>query len=251
MDQGSARPVGRKGAKEMTHARLPLPDNLLAGKKSAKDKVEEFVEKDLGIDPAKLPLNPKQARIRANEIAQQRSCATIAWDGNSLGLKHVVLSNQQTTCPNCNGSDFTNARDIDDTKPEGWLYCYDCEDQGNTPYFEPVYPQTVVGEHDKDLDWNDFHRVWKALQAEFGYSFKVKQTYYGDPEVESVEQKFDPDPRKLKTGQTVRLQKHHIDADDEFVYAKVGGLFSDTDLCILPQMTPITDLSGWRVVEVL
>lgn len=226
-------------------------DNLLAGKKSAKDKVEEFVEHDLGLDPSKLPLNPKQARTRANEIMQERGAGSMVWDGNSLGLKQIVFSQQTTTCPNCSGSDFCNARDVDDTQPAENLYCYDCADNGNPAFFTPTYPQTTVGPHDKDKDWGDYERIWKALTPELSYSFRVKMAYYGEAETESISPHFDPDPRKLKTGQTVRLQKHVIDAEDEYVYAKVGGLFSDTDICILPQMTPIEDISVWRVVEVL
>lgn len=226
-------------------------DNLLAGKKSAKDKVEEFVEKDLGLDPTKLPLNPKQAATRANEIAQERGAAILEWHGNSLGLKGVRASDMQVVCPTCGGTDHTDATEYDPART-GQMYCYDCADNGNgNEYFEPQRDVKEYGEHDKDKDWNDFLRIWKALQPEHGYSFKVTYTYYGDPTVETITAKVDPDPKKLKTGQTVRMQKHHIDADDEYVYAKVGGLFSDTDICILPQMTPIADLSGWRVVEVL
>lgn len=227
-------------------------DNLLAGKRSAKDKVDDFVEHDLGVDPTSLPLNALQAKIRANELAQQRSAAVLEWEGNSLGLKSVQAHDMQVACPTCGNTDHASARDYDDTKPEGWLYCYDCADNGNgNEYFEPTRTSSKIVAQDRDLDWNDFHRIWKALQGEFGYSFKVTSTYYGEAGVESVEQKFDPNPRKLKTGQTVRLHKHVIDADDEYVYAKVGGLFSDTDLCVLPSLTPIEDISAWRVVEVL
>ena len=227
-------------------------DNLLAGKKSTKDKINEFVEHDLGVDPNSLPLNDKQARMRANELAQQRNAAVLEWVGNSLGLKAVRAHDMSVACPTCGGTDHAEAQQIDDTKPAGWLYCYDCADNGNgNEFFEPQRTSSEVTDRDRDKDWNDFHRVWKALQPEFGYSFKVTFTYYGEPNVETVEQKFDPDPRKLKTGQTVRLQKHHIDADDEYVYAKVGGLFSDDDICVLPNMTPIEDITSWRVVEVL
>jgi hypothetical protein len=227
-------------------------DNLLAGKKSSKDKINEFVEHDLGVDPNDLPLGDHQARMRANELAQQRSAAVLTWIGNSLGLKTVQASDISVTCPTCGNTDHGAAREYDDTKPEHWLYCYDCaENENGKEFFEPQRAVTEVTQYDKDRDWNDFHRIWKALQGEFGYSFQVTHAYYGEPPVETIAQKFDPDPRKLKTGQTVRLQRHHIDADDEYVYAKVGGLFSDTDLCRLPSMEIIDDVTSWRVVEVL
>src|SRR4051794_31178802 len=154
-------------------------DKMLAGKPSAKDKINEFVEKDLGVDPNSLPLNPNQAKTRANEIANERGAGIMVWDGNSLGLKRVVLSDQQTTCPTCGSTDHANAQDYDDKQPKHWLYCYDCADNGNGPYFEPTYPENVITEHDRDKDWHDFERIWVALQDENGYSFKITHVYYG------------------------------------------------------------------------
>lgn len=230
-------------------------DGLLSGQKSRKDKVEEFIEKDLGVDPLKIPYKPNIARLRGNEIGVQRSAATVEWHGNSLGLKTVTICDGTLVCPTCNGSDYCDGTDQDEKKV-GLMYCYDCGDNGvKNPYFKPDYNRTDITEHDKDGDWNDLERVWNALRDEYGYSFKKTVASWGDMEsgYESLTKKVDPSVRKLKTGQTVRLHRHVIDGDDEYVYAKVGGLFSDTDVCILPSLKPIpkNELANWRVVEVL
>lgn len=240
-------------------------NDLLAGKQSSQDKVNDFIEKDLGIDPSKLPFKPQDAKSRALALGHAHSAGGIEWQGNSLGLSRVVFYNLEddlAPCPTCGGTDVTSGDGMEDNagnihSDPNELYCYDCEQQGNNPFYMPVEKDDNVLEEiretDKHLDWNDLERIWKSLQPEFGTSFKCDVPHWGESQFEPIQHDINPDPTKLPTGTTVRLHKHVIDGDDEFVYAKIGGLFSDTDVCVLPSMKPIPadELQLWKVVEIL
>lgn len=228
-------------------------DKALAGKASATDKIQDFMKKDLGIDPGALPMTAKQARIRINQIMTERTAATCTFTGNSLGIKHVQFTDQSnagTPCTTCKNTDTYDKQD-----GSGQYHCYDC-DADFTP--APVVPtDKPIGQNDKDKDWSDMMRCYKALQKGEDYSFQVTWTYsYRGNDNECGEPLFihaevEPDPRFLSVGLTVRLRKQMLNGPDEFVYAKKGGLFNDSDVVELPSMKPITDVSAWTVVEIL
>jgi len=229
-------------------------DKALAGKASPQDKMQEFLKKDLGIDPGALPMTAKQARIRINQIMQERNASATTFTGNSLGIKHVEFTentgNQQLACTTCGNQDTYDKND-----GSGNWYCYDCEADFTPPPRQPT--GKPITQNDKDKDWSDMMRCYKALQKGEDYSFQVGWTYTyrgndqecGEPQPIHVE--VEPDPRFLSIGLTVRLRKQVLNGPDEFVYAKKGGLFNDSDVVELPSMQPITDLSAWTVVEIL
>lgn len=228
-------------------------DKALAGKASPQDKMQEFLKKDLGIDPGALPMTAKQARIRINQIMQERNASACTFMGNSLGIKHVEFTdnnNNQRPCTTCSNTDTYDKQD-----GQGNWYCYDCEAD-----FVPaplVTNGAQITQTSKDKDWSDMMRCYKALQKGEDYSFQVAWTYSyrgsdqecGDPQPIHVE--VEPDPRFLSVGLTVRLRKQTLGGPDEFVYAKKGGLFNDSDVVELPSMQPIPDIMNWTVVEIL
>lgn len=228
-------------------------DKALAGKPSTQDKIADFMKKDLGIDPGALPMTHKQARIRINAIMGERSASACTFTGNSLGIKHVEFTEntgQQLPCTTCGNQDTYDTQD-----GAGNWFCYDC-DKNFMP--APLAPTNKpITQNDKDKDWSDMMRCYKALQKNEDYSFQVSYTNaYRSTEIECgepvpIHQEVEPDPRFLSIGLTVRLRKQNLNGPDEFVYAKKGGLFNDSDVVLLPSMQPITDLSSWTVVEVL
>ena len=116
---------------------------------------------------------------------------------------------------------------------------------------------TQITQTSKDKDWSDMMRCYKALQKGEDYSFQVTWTYSyrgHDNECQepvAIHQEVEPDPRFLSVGLTVRLRKQMLNGPDQFVYAKKGGLFNDSDVVELPSMQPITDIQAWTVVEIL
>lgn len=229
-------------------------DAALAGKASSKDKIDDFVKQELKIDPATLPLTPKQALTKINEMLGARSKGSVLFEGNSLGIKNLRFYDQPQSDPPCDQCGTT-----DTSVHSGSTYvCYECPEDANGDYYRFTYIPSENGEvvlpTDKDKNWDELMRAYKAIikNQDNLYSFKVAYVYYGEPEgPEFIVQTVEPDPKWYGTGMTLRLERHVIGQDNEYVYAKVGGLFSDTDVCVLPSLTPITDLSSWRVVEVL
>ena len=229
-------------------------DKALAGKKSQQDKMAEFMKKDLGIDPGALPMTAKQARIRINTIMQDRNASACTFNGNSLGIKNVQFTentgNVQKPCTTCGNQDTYDKQD-----GAGNWFCYDCD----ADFVPVVTPSTEkpIDQSSKDKDWSDMMRCYKALQKDENYSFQVGWTYTyrgneqecGEPQV--IHTEVEPDPRFLSIGLTVRLCKKNLNGPDEYVYAKKGGLFNDSDVVELPSMKPITDIQSWTVVEIL
>lgn len=228
-------------------------DKALAGKASAQDKIQDFMKKDLGIDPDSVPMTGKQARVRINTLMQERSAATVIFTGNSLGIKHVEFveaANAVRPCTTCSSTDVYEVQD----GTTDW-HCYNC-DNNYTP--APLVGNgKKITQNDKEKDWSDMMRCYKALQVEEVYSFSTDYVYsYRNDDQESspltpIQEPVEPDPRFLSVGLTVRLRKQMLNSPDEFVYAKKGSLFNDSDVVLLPSMQPITDLSSWTVVEVL
>ena len=229
-------------------------DAALAGKASTKDKIEDFVKEELKIDPATLPLTPKQALTNVNNIMRERGKGRVQFNGNSLGIKDVTFYDAEDgiPCPSC-GSGDTNMLDAATRECE----CYDCYDpQGN--YFHFTAPVSMEGgevikQRDNDKDWTELMRCYRGLitNQDGLYTVSVTHVYSGEPAPEYVTHQIEPDPKWYGTGYTLRLEKHVMGEENEYVYAKVGGLFSDKDVCRLPGMEVIEDLSMWRVVEVL
>lgn len=229
-------------------------DAALAGKASSKDKIDEFVKTELKIDPATLPLTPKQALNKINEMLGERSKGSVLFEGNSLGIKHLCFYDHPASDPPCDQCGSTDTGD----NGGGNYYCYDCPEDANGEYYQfswsPSEDGEIVTAQDKDKDWAEWMRCYQAIikNQENLYTFKAQHVYYGEPPgPEFLVNVCEPDPKWYGTGYTLRLEKHVIGQENEYVYAKVGGLFSDTDVVLLPTMTPITDLHLWRVVEVL
>lgn len=228
-------------------------DKALAGKASPQDKMQEFLKKDLGIDPGALPMTAKQARIRINQIMTERSASACTFTGNSLGIKHVEFTDNTTNVRPCTTCGNTDVYDKGDGS--GLWYCYDCE-ADYTP--APIATNgTQITQTSKDKDWSDMMRCYKALQKGEDYSFQVAWTYsYRGNENECQEPQpihveVEPNPMFLSTGLTVRLRKQSLGGPDEFVYARKGSLFNDGEFVTLPEMTPIQDITNWTVVEIL
>lgn len=238
-------------------------DAALSGKASTKDKIEDFVKSELKMDPATMRLTVKTATTLVGEMLSKRSKQTVAFRGNSLGLKSVLFldapDEQDVVCPLC-GDYVEHYQDND-------YICYSCLDPaGKTDYYRFTNVQAIsateddpgitVNDHDKD--WPDFLRIHDALMRGMSdvdtlkaYSWTFTASYRGDPEVTTNITVCDPKVKNLKTGDTARLHRSVIDGEDEYVYVKKGGLFDDTTLVILDTMKPITDLSGYRVIEIL
>lgn len=224
-------------------------DKAFAGKASPQDKLQDFLKKDLGIDPGALPMTVKQARFRINTIMQERGAVNCTFTGNSLGIKHVAFTpdpGSNTPCTTCGNQDTYAKGD-----GSGLHYCYDCEADFTPP---PPVTDEEITQNSKDKDWSDMMRVYKALQEGEDYSFFVARTHGAHSECFApnyIHQEVEPDPRFLSVGLTVRLCKKTLGAPDEYVYAKKGGLFNDSDVVLLPGMQVITDISSWTVVEIL
>lgn len=210
----------------------------LVGNKTSQDKLAEQM-REMGIDPDALPLRPKDATQHAQTFMSnfhdfddvlsadlsshvELNAVALEFLGSSLGFSKVIV----------HGS--------------GEDYQAEYGDQGYPKKTQAkVVTQKDLGDDDT---WHNFERIWNAHKGEFTLRFKIHAQYLGktDEPVEAVKVKFLKDPRKLKAGQTARLEKN-----GESIYAKMGGLFDDTTLTNLADMKPIQPVSGWVVVEVI
>jgi len=103
-------------------------DQMLAGKPSAKQRVEEFLVDELHVDPSKIPLSFKDARVLINQKMGERDAGSARLQGNSMGLVYVEFFKQDQdepdSCPNCSATRMGGAYFYRSGKD--WM-CDDCE----------------------------------------------------------------------------------------------------------------------------
>jgi hypothetical protein len=210
-------------------------DELVGNKHETREEKLANQLRAMGVDPDKLPLKPEDAKRHAwaflgswddfDEVTNDEGgvielgCEALELVGSSLGFSRVIVHGK--------GEDYDH---------------YD-DENGYVKYHRS---KSLTA---KDLDedkWHDLERVWDAFKADYGNRVKVWAQYSGHDEPESVAVKFATSPKKLKTGQTARIQK-----GDELVYVRVGSLFDDNELTNLQTMQPVGSLTGWTVVEVI
>lgn len=259
-------------------------DKLLAGRRSAEQKRNDFLEEQ-GIDPESLPLNVKGALMAINKTLNTLDLPGLRLIGNSLGLSRVELLPQvddedDPDCPKCghNGDTFLYAR------PRTWE-CGECATRWTVPTKIKV---TAVKPDPANHDWQQYLRVYAALTKE---EWSVETEPVEEPKEDAAEFLLIPEeprkatppkaepqrtfvcfeatrswgddatvtpiptpaprwkrPEKYPTGSVLRVTDKSSGAQE---YVRVGGLFSDTDLVILGTMKPISKASDWTVTEVL
>lgn len=257
-------------------------DKLLAGKRSAEQKRNDFLEEH-GIDPESLPLNRKGALMAINKALSDLDMSAMRLLGNSLGLARVELlppvDEDDPNCPQCNSYDtFLHAG------PRTWQ-CEDCGNRFTLP--NPEQNATTVKPDPTSHDWRQYVRIYTALVKEEWVietpvaedkpakpakflmiaEEPVKPPAPMEPQRTFVcfqatkswgaEATVDPlptpaprwkRPEKYPTGSVLRITNKDSGAQE---YVRVGGPFSDTDLVILGTMEPISKASDWTVTEVL
>jgi ribosomal protein L37AE/L43A len=226
-------------------------DQLLAGRPSAKQKVEEFLVEELHVDPSKLPISLKDARKLINDKMAERD-SNIAWfQGSSMGLTHVRFDkndNSNPTCPTC-GNDY-NVSLMGANQYE----CEDCEK--SFTWTKATAKFELVNERSNKALWDDMLRCYnafvKGVHAEDDPSvdFTKFQATHTWGEAAVIGTKDKPikwkRPGKYPVGTSLRVTD-----GTNFEWVRVGGPFSDEDLVNLATMKPMKDSSKWTVVEVL
>lgn len=240
---------------------------------SGKQRVEEFLEKELHVDPRDLPFDLASAEARMKEIMDGVGVDIADVQGNSMGLKAVVFKTSDydesptSGCPHC-GTKTAGGYwgEPDATKGTGNWTCYECDVSSEKVPLPDTTVKTVTENEHGGEDWHDLKRCWNSYVGKLTYrhedegdavtvySFVSTKDWRNVSTCSTVPPDPNPDPTKYPTGATLRIQKavyNHGDLDVERIYVRVGGLFSDTDIVNLATMEPITDLTGWTVVEVL
>jgi hypothetical protein len=242
-------------------------DQMLAGKKSQQDKVEEFLKDDLGVDPRTIPLTFRAACSRVKQILDERDVQSATFVGNSTGLKQVEFAptwDDDGTCT-C-GSQYGYWKTDGQTGPRSTVphtdpiaterewYCYDCDLESR----HPVPEKLVVTAKEAKATWEeDYVRIFNAARTEFPTAFTFVATHdYREGHIDGITApSVNPDLASYPTGTTLRVETQTIDENGESStrseYVRVGGLFSDTDFVILTTMQPIDNPSSWIAVEVL
>lgn len=228
-------------------------DNLLAGKPSAKDKIDSFLE-EAGVDPDTIPFNMKGARQHANNYMTAESVSSMTLHGNSLhGLtkvQNVPDTNTSPTCPVCSSTD-TYVQDTTTCR----AFCYDCEDNGNTPEFSYTPPegQTLTAKSG-NKDWNTLKRCYDAFRKEWpnASSYQATRSWGTEAEITALNPVLvNPNIKDYPANSLLRVVRRVAGQPPEDLVVRIGGLFDDTTPTIVATMQPITDLSGLTVEEVL
>jgi hypothetical protein len=201
---------------------------LKSGRKSSKDQIAEYLQKEMGVDLRELALTERSALARVAELIDQCGAdETVTLTGNSRGLKQVTWGIWE---------------DDEAEAPEGKI-ATESDDQGT--------------------DWHDWARVFDALvhQAKTdgapAYAFHVSRTWNSDSPVtvqRAATKAVNPDPMSYPPGTFLRIERRIISEDDthnERHYVTVGTVFGDEGVTILETRQPMTDLTGWSVIEEL
>lgn len=238
----------------------------LKKRKSAPDKVTDFLEHDLGVDPRDLAYRLDQAKERLSAFMLVHGVRTAKVIGNSLGLQRIEFHTDPDTladCPNCNvhGDGYW-----DDHVGGDW-HCYNCDETHPVPVKAEEIAAAVTSDSGVD-DWHDAKRIYVAFLADFHQDldpledhaqircFTAERQWNGTVELGGwAIDTPEPDISTYPTGANLRIQRTILNeeggARPERDYVRVGGLFNDTDIVNLTTMQPIEDLSGFIVIEVL
>jgi hypothetical protein len=115
-------------------------------------------------------------------------------------------------------------------------------------------------------DWHDIKRCYSAFANGITltspatgdtitcFSFDVAKSWNGVDVSAVAPITPEPDISKYPSGAVLRIQKATFKGGDmevERQYVRIGGLFDDTTPTNLDSMMPISDLTGWTVVEEL
>lgn len=265
-------------------------DQMLAGRPSAKQRVEDFLVDELHVDPGKIPLSLKDARTFINEKMAERDSHQCAFNGNSMGLASVEFFKSQQdepqTCPSCH-SGYASCGEIKAGPSIGKWLCDDCEHEFT--WTRPGQSSEKVTERSNTVLWPELLRVYTAflkgvhLEAdgdapdcqECGASNAGSREAPHLCEIcekqlkpirppsftkflvthtwREAEVQGTPD-KKLRWKRPEKYPtgtRLRVTNGTESIYARVGGLFSDADIVNLASMKPIEQTSKWTVVEVL
>lgn len=244
------------------------------GAQSGKQRVESFLENELHVDPRELPFSLDAANARMKEIMEANSGFFADFKGNSLGLKVVIFrSDYDNTgptngCPACGTTSAGGYWDsVRRDKGEGDWFCYGCDAANVAPLPGNVL-NTVTGNDHSGEDWHDLNRCWAAYCTHLKvpdpvkvgeeqitcYSFTTTRTWSSVNTEPVVPPTPEPDITKHASGSVLRIQKATFvdgDLNVERQYIRIGGLFDDMTPTNLDTMMPITDLTGWSVIEEL
>ena len=240
------------------------------GAQSGKQRVEEFLEKELHVDPRDLPFTLDAANARMKEIMDGNGSDLVDVVGNSLGLKTVVFKTSNypdATCTKCQqSSGYWRAPTGNATRHDWW--CYECDEADPTVPVPDTTIKTATENDHGGEDWHDLKRCWRAFHAYVkypapakldeeqheSYSFTVTKDWRTSA-TEAVEVPTpEADITKYPTGAVLRIQKAEFvngDMEVERQYVRIGGLFDDTTPTNLETMQPIPDVTGWTVIEEL
>lgn len=263
-------------------------DQMLAGKPSAKQRVEEFLVDELHVDPSKIPLSLKDAKVLINQKMGERDAGSARLQGNSMGLSFVEFFKQDQsepdTCGACGQQGYIyRAGGVDQ-----W-HCEECEQTfkwtptkaGGTKVTERsdaglwsdllrVYTAFLRGVHDESGDAPDCEecgasnagnrqaphlcptcekKIRPTRTAQAPTFTKFVVTHsWNEADVTGVPDKKPKWKRPEKYPTGTQLR---ITDGTEMIYVRVGGLFSDADVVNLATMKPIQKISAYSVVEVL
>lgn len=192
-----------------------LGDKLAALKQkrgNLDDKVTDFLTREIGVDPDTLPFTPIQAREWLTGAMEAEDGDSLTIYGTSMDLQRIVI-------------------EVPDDQP-------------------------VILTEDSPV-WHDALRAYDALVKEHPERFKFRvERSYPTPTVEALEAPpvRSSDPLAYPSGAILRIQREVVQGDTlnvECEYIRIGGLFDEATPTILDTMQPITDLTGWSVIEEL
>lgn len=261
-------------------------DQLLAGRPSAKSKVEEFLVDELHVDPSKIPLSLGEATNILGERMSERDAVKAYFGGSSMGLGYVDFQatgqdQPSGACPLC-----ASASAYFTSQGNSIWECDECEQ--TFTWTKPSDPVTRYDERGNKMLWSELTRIYSSFLK------NVEPEVDGDapdcvecgasnaghrraphlcevcekkikPKREPAFTKFSVErdwrtivtgvkdkaprwkrPGKYPVGTTLKV----TDGTDT-QWVRVGGLFSDDDITILATMKPIQNPSKWTVTEVL
>lgn len=262
---------GLEGSDPTLHDKIAA---LKQKRKSSKDRVNDFLENEIHVDPRDLPFSLDAANSRINAMMSDVGAQIASIHGNSMGLKSVTFATSDypdIACPSCGSTQDGYWRATRPPAGTGTWFCYDCETESKAPLPDTTVCTATDNDH-AGQDWHDLQRCWKAFTGALKYpdpcpkgeeqrtvySFRAQLNHYGTmATTEALEAPApEPDIYKYPTGATLRIRRstfNNGDVNTQEQYVRVGGLFNDNDIVNLDSMQPIPaeQVPGWLVVEEL
>lgn len=109
-----------------------------AGRKSSKDQVSDYLQRELGVDARELPFHPKAASERVRKLMTDADTDEAVLVGNSMGLKSVKLGDVTITDSDQHGLDWHDWVRVYDS------YVRDAERDGHPAYSFSVDEDLIV-----------------------------------------------------------------------------------------------------------